>query len=74
MMVLQLFNGGSSEESQFEKVNTTLSYIVDVKPKPWLPVRLIEGRLRSEIKKNLISIRDEAQKATDRTVHAHQFK
>lgn len=74
MMVLQLFSSGCCEESQTREVNTTLSYIVDVKPKLWLPVRLIEGRLCSEIKKNLTSIRGEAQKATDRTVHTDQFE
>ncbi|KAE9618875.1 putative START-like domain-containing protein [Lupinus albus] len=66
--ILQQFNIGSCEESQ--EVNTTLSYIVDVKPKLWLPVNLIEGRLCNEIKKNLASIRKEAQKDSDRAVHA----
>ncbi|XP_019427889.1 PREDICTED: uncharacterized protein LOC109336016 isoform X2 [Lupinus angustifolius] len=61
-------NIGSCEESQ--EVNTTLSYIVDVKPKLWLPVHLIEGRLCNEIKKNLTSIRKEALKDSDRAVHA----
>jgi hypothetical protein len=74
MMVLQTFSNGSCEESPFRETNTTLSYIVDVKPKMWLPIRLIEGRLCSEIKKNLASIRGEAQKATDRTVNAYQFE
>ncbi|KAJ1397997.1 START-like domain superfamily, partial [Sesbania bispinosa] len=32
----------SCEESQARVVNTTLTYIVDVKPKRWLPVRLVE--------------------------------
>ncbi|KAF7818062.1 polyketide cyclase/dehydrase and lipid transporter [Senna tora] len=63
-------NDGSCEESEGQETKTTLSYIVDVKPKLWLPVRLIEGRLCSEIKTNLVSIRDEAQKATNRAVHA----
>ncbi|XP_057427991.1 uncharacterized protein LOC130721245 isoform X2 [Lotus japonicus] len=62
------FNSRSCEETQVQEVNTTLSYIVDVKPKLWLPVRLIEGRLCDEIKKNLVSVRGEAQKATDREV------
>ncbi|OIW13022.1 hypothetical protein TanjilG_15471 [Lupinus angustifolius] len=72
--ILQQFNIGSCEESQIQKVNTTLSYIIDVKPKMWLPVRLIEGRLCNEIKKNLASIRKEAQKASDRVVHVHQLE
>lgn len=63
MVVLQS-NSGSCEESEVQQTKTTLSYIVDVKPKIWLPVSLIEGRLCSEIKMNLISVRDEAHKAT----------
>ncbi|CAN1762391.1 hypothetical protein LINPERHAP1_LOCUS8350 [Linum perenne] len=42
-------------------VKTTLSYSVDIKPKLWLPVHLIEGRICSEIKMNLTCIREEAQ-------------
>ncbi|XP_054801495.1 uncharacterized protein LOC129305510 [Prosopis cineraria] len=57
-------NGESLEESEVQESKTTLSYIVDVKPKMWMPVGLIESRLCNEIKKNLISIRDEARKAT----------
>ncbi|XP_061354037.1 uncharacterized protein LOC133298731 isoform X2 [Gastrolobium bilobum] len=72
--ILQQFNSGSCEESQVGEVKTTLSYIVDVKPKLWLPVRLIEGRLCNEIKMNLASVRDETLKATQRTVHAHEFE
>ncbi|KAK7330900.1 hypothetical protein VNO77_25106 [Canavalia gladiata] len=72
--ILQPFNSGSCEvESQVREVSTTLSYIVDVKPKLWLPVSLIEGRLCNEIKTNLTSIREKALKATDGTVHTHQF-
>ncbi|XP_020594135.1 uncharacterized protein LOC110034174 isoform X2 [Phalaenopsis equestris] len=41
---------------------TTLSYIVEVEPKLWLPVRLLEGRLCREVKINLLCIRDEAQR------------
>lgn len=72
--ILQLFSSGNPEESPIQEVNTTLSYVVDVKPKMWLPVRLIEGRLCREIKTNLISIRGEAQKNTDRTVNANKFE
>ncbi|XP_006365452.1 uncharacterized protein [Solanum tuberosum] len=60
----QCKTGGDQEldSSLDEPFNTTLSYIVDVEPKLWLPVRLIEGRLCKEIKINLQSVRDEAQK------------
>ncbi|KAJ7977767.1 Polyketide cyclase / dehydrase and lipid transport protein [Quillaja saponaria] len=67
-------SGGDCEEgdsSQAPETCTTLSYIVDVKPKLWLPVRFIEGRLCKEIKMNLASVREEARKATNRTVHDH---
>ncbi|PKA54624.1 hypothetical protein AXF42_Ash000459 [Apostasia shenzhenica] len=41
---------------------TTLSYVVELEPKIWLPVRLIEGRLVSEVKINVLCVRDEAQR------------
>ncbi|MED6112842.1 hypothetical protein PIB30_065331 [Stylosanthes scabra] len=66
-LVLQQFNNGSCEVSQVQEVNTTLSYIVDIKPKLWLPVHLIEGRLCNEIKRNLVAVRDESHKAIDRS-------
>ncbi|KAI3946917.1 hypothetical protein MKW98_003480 [Papaver atlanticum] len=50
-------------EKDFEKT-TTLSYVVDVKPKMWLPVRLVEGRLCREVQLNLSCIREEAMKDT----------
>ena len=46
-----------------QEFQTTLSYVVDVEPKLWLPVRLVEGRLCREIKVNLSCVRVEAQKA-----------
>ncbi|KAK3016403.1 hypothetical protein RJ639_007050 [Escallonia herrerae] len=46
-----------------QEFHTTLSYVVDVEPKLWLPVRLVEGRLCREITTNLSCIREEAQKA-----------
>ncbi|XP_050251476.1 uncharacterized protein LOC126698352 isoform X1 [Quercus robur] len=61
-------NGGRNEDSDSsagQKMYTTLSYLVDVKPKLWLPVQFVEGRLCMEIKMNLACIREEAQ----RTVH-----
>ncbi|CAN4112703.1 unnamed protein product [Withania somnifera] len=57
----------SDQELDFsvgQPFHTTLSYIVNVEPKLWLPVRLIEGRLCKEIKINLRSVRDEAQKGS----------
>ncbi|XP_058185014.1 uncharacterized protein LOC131302416 isoform X1 [Rhododendron vialii] len=51
---------GDSSEGQ--ESHTTLSYVVDVEPKLWLPVRLVEGRLCREITVNLSCIRVEAQK------------
>ncbi|EOA21230.1 hypothetical protein CARUB_v10001585mg [Capsella rubella] len=54
---------------QFKDFRTTLAYTVDVKPKMWLPVRLVEGRLCKEIKTNLLSIRDAAQKVIEGVIH-----
>ncbi|CAN1762390.1 hypothetical protein LINPERHAP1_LOCUS8350 [Linum perenne] len=51
----------SCEDQDLETTVTTLSYSVDIKPKLWLPVHLIEGRICSEIKMNLTCIREEAQ-------------
>ncbi|XP_048226434.1 uncharacterized protein LOC112533699 [Ricinus communis] len=45
-----------------QEFETTLSYFLDVKPKLWLPVHLIELRLRKEIQTNLSCLREEAQK------------
>ncbi|KAL5717204.1 hypothetical protein ACHQM5_010255 [Ranunculus cassubicifolius] len=62
----QLFEGKWSieetdrKESEYE---TSLTYVVDVKPKLWLPVRLVEGRLCKEIKLNLLCIKQQAQRA-----------
>ncbi|XP_009759726.1 uncharacterized protein LOC107810622 [Nicotiana tabacum] len=61
----QMCNPGSVKEhdsSAGQPFHTTLFYIVDVEPKLWLPVRVIEGRLCKEIKTNLRSVREEAQK------------
>lgn len=51
---------GYADGLEFE---TTLLYVVHVKPKVWLPVRLVEGRLCNEIRTNLSCIREEAEKA-----------
>ncbi|TKW19073.1 hypothetical protein SEVIR_5G474100v4 [Setaria viridis] len=53
--------GGDSDEGQ-ESQTTTLSYLVELEPKLWVPVRLLEGRICSEIKNNLVSIREQAQR------------
>ncbi|GAV73755.1 LOW QUALITY PROTEIN: Polyketide_cyc domain-containing protein, partial [Cephalotus follicularis] len=61
---IEQFNKGKCEEDSLlgQGFQTTLSYLVDVKPKLWLPVRLVEGRLRKDIETNLSCIREEAQK------------
>ncbi|WCJ22577.1 Polyketide cyclase / dehydrase and lipid transport protein [Euphorbia peplus] len=53
-----------------QEFETTLSYSVDAKPKLWLPVHLVEGRLCKEIQTNLSSIREQAQKVIDNTLPA----
>ncbi|CAD6234518.1 unnamed protein product [Miscanthus lutarioriparius] len=50
---------GNSEEQEFQ---TTLSYLLELEPKLWVPVRLLEGRICSEIKNNLVCIREQAQR------------
>ncbi|KAK9118484.1 hypothetical protein Scep_016577 [Stephania cephalantha] len=54
----QITNG----RHEAQAYQTTLSYIVDVKPKLWLPVRLVEGRICRDIKISLSCIREEAEK------------
>ncbi|KAG8079172.1 hypothetical protein GUJ93_ZPchr0007g3272 [Zizania palustris] len=51
--------GGFSADQKFQ---TTLSYVVELEPKLWVPVRLLEGRICNEIKSNLVSIREEAHR------------
>lgn len=41
---------------------TRLTYAVEIKPKGFLPVRLIEGRIASDLKSNLEAIRDYVEK------------
>ncbi|XVF80368.1 hypothetical protein PTKIN_Ptkin15bG0064200 [Pterospermum kingtungense] len=63
--LIEQFNKGKYEGDEAllgEEFQTSLSYLVDVKPKMWLPVRLVEGRLSSEIKTNLSCIREEAKR------------
>ncbi|KAL2502236.1 uncharacterized protein Fot_36084 [Forsythia ovata] len=54
-----------------QDLQTTLLYVVDVEPKLWLPVRLIEGRLCREIRTNLSCIREEAEKVFNNALSAH---
>lgn len=60
---MQVDRGREDDSGIDQEIHTTLSYLVDVKPKLWLPVRLVEGRLCNEIKVNLACIREEARKA-----------
>ncbi|KAI9400044.1 hypothetical protein POPTR_002G185100v4 [Populus trichocarpa] len=59
---IEQFTKPKTEDSLGQEYETSLSYLVDVKPKIWLPVHLIEGRICKEIKSNLTCIREEAQK------------
>ncbi|CAL8129827.1 unnamed protein product [Prunus armeniaca] len=70
---LQQLNGEiSCDDSLIEQqMHTTLSYLVDVKPKLWLPIRLVEGRLCKEIKINLACIREEALKLNHSNTMQH---
>ncbi|XP_016649492.1 PREDICTED: uncharacterized protein LOC103327240 isoform X2 [Prunus mume] len=62
----------SCDDSLIEQqMHTTLSYLVDVKPKLWLPIRLVEGRLCKEIKINLACIREEALKLNHSNTMQH---
>lgn len=56
------------EQSAFvsgQQYDTTLLYTVEVEPKMWLPVQLVEGRISREIQMNLFSIREEARRISD---------
>lgn len=63
--------GESSEEEEEESelrsgerklsICSIVSYAVEVEPKVWLPVSLIEGRLCQEIKTNLLSVKRAAE-------------
>lgn len=50
-----------------QEFQTMLLYVVHVKPKVWLPVQLVEGRLCKEIRTNLSCIREVAEKAFQNT-------
>ncbi|KAI9182308.1 hypothetical protein LWI28_024102 [Acer negundo] len=68
MWSVEQFNGGNCEEDDIDsslitrKFKTVLSYEAVVKPKPWMPVRLVAGVLGKEIKVNISCIREAAQK------------
>ncbi|KAM3355243.1 hypothetical protein ACQJBY_025807 [Aegilops geniculata] len=51
-----------AEISVGQEFQTTLSYVVELEPKLWVPVRLLEGRICKEIKTNLICIQEEAER------------
>uniref|UniRef100_A0A453GVX0 Coenzyme Q-binding protein COQ10 START domain-containing protein n=2 Tax=Aegilops tauschii subsp. strangulata TaxID=200361 RepID=A0A453GVX0_AEGTS len=57
--VQEVDGAGISAGQEFQ---TTLSYVVELEPKLWVPVRLLEGRICKEIKTNLICIREEAER------------
>ncbi|KAH9613738.1 hypothetical protein KSS87_013362 [Heliosperma pusillum] len=63
---IEEYNAEELDDSQVSALlegrehGTILSYSVEVKPKPWLPVGLIEDRLCKEIKTNLCCVREEA--------------
>ncbi|KAK9280984.1 hypothetical protein L1049_003875 [Liquidambar formosana] len=71
---IEEYNNGRCEGSDSllgQEFHTTLLYVVDVEPKLWLPVLLVEGRLCREIKMNLSCIREEAQKAIQNSRPSH---
>nr|ABK22866.1 unknown [Picea sitchensis] len=55
------FEGGTGNQSISIKKDfrTLLSYTLDVQPKRWLPVALVEGRLSREIHINLTCVRSQ---------------
>lgn len=70
---IEQLNIGAYEDSSptnGQEFQTTLSYIVDIKPKLWLPVRLVEGRLCNEITMNLLCIREQALKVNSNSLTA----
>lgn len=59
---IEQFEGGTGNQNFSIKKDfrTLLSYSVDVQPKKWLPVALVEGRLSREIQINLTCVRSQA--------------
>ncbi|KAJ8620369.1 hypothetical protein MRB53_028898 [Persea americana] len=63
--IVQAGAGRREEENEVsagQEFASILWYEVDVEPKMWLPVGLVEGRLCKEIELNLTCIRDEAHR------------
>eukprot|EP00250_Pteridium_aquilinum_P016190 c22991_g1_i1 orf=98-943(+) len=50
---------GVAATGQSSKLQTVLTYVLDVQPKVWLPVGLVEGILSREIQNNLVCVRNE---------------
>ncbi|CAO1941091.1 unnamed protein product [Urochloa humidicola] len=63
----KLFQGKWSLLQQHEQTTTLLSYVVELEPKLWVPVSLLEGRICREIKNNLVSIRQQAHRISTTT-------
>ncbi|CAO2196077.1 unnamed protein product [Urochloa humidicola] len=64
----KLFQGKwSLLQLQEEEATTLLSYLVELEPKLWVPVSLLEGRICREIKNNLVSIRQQAHRISTTT-------
>jgi hypothetical protein len=42
--------------------SSRLSYALFVRPQIWLPVRLVQGRIESEIKNNLAAVRSHTER------------
>ncbi|KAL5205700.1 hypothetical protein ABZP36_033909 [Zizania latifolia] len=57
--VQEVDGGGILADQEFQ---TTISYVVEMEPKLWVPVRLLGGKICNDIKTNLVSIREEAQR------------
>lgn len=55
---IEQFEGGTGNQN----FRTLLSYIVDVQPKKWLPVALVEGRLSREIQVSITCVGSQAMR------------
>ncbi|KAI5059505.1 hypothetical protein GOP47_0025824 [Adiantum capillus-veneris] len=52
----------NNESVACSSCGTVLTYVVDVQPKVWLPVRLVESILSKEIQNNLLCVRNKVLK------------
>ncbi|XP_020268166.1 uncharacterized protein LOC109843628 [Asparagus officinalis] len=59
---IEQIDSSMCKEGARQEFQTTISYVVELEPKLWLPVRLLEGRLCKEVKNNLVCVREEAQR------------